>query len=171
MKRADFHYELPPELIAQHPLPRRSASRLLHLDGGDLDVALAELDTAVACEGDRARNYFWRGVVHHLRGEAAPAQFDWGQAGTIALEERASCSRLNDPARLALMRGDVEAARSGYTAALAGPCLLDRLRTEQGYLRRLARCLPDRDDIATVSTWYAESFAAKITAIKATLGP
>ncbi|MCB1679128.1 MAG: tRNA preQ1(34) S-adenosylmethionine ribosyltransferase-isomerase QueA [Halioglobus sp.] len=33
MKRADFHYELPPELIAQHPLPRRSASRLLHLDG------------------------------------------------------------------------------------------------------------------------------------------
>ena len=29
MKRTDFHYELPPELIAQTPLDQRSASRLL----------------------------------------------------------------------------------------------------------------------------------------------
>ena len=29
MKRSDFAYHLPPELIAQHPLPERSASRLL----------------------------------------------------------------------------------------------------------------------------------------------
>lgn len=38
MKKSDFHYELPPELIAQAPLPERSASRLLvvpplHADG------------------------------------------------------------------------------------------------------------------------------------------
>jgi S-adenosylmethionine:tRNA ribosyltransferase-isomerase len=33
MRRADFFYELPPELIAQAPLPERSASRLLCLDG------------------------------------------------------------------------------------------------------------------------------------------
>jgi S-adenosylmethionine:tRNA ribosyltransferase-isomerase len=33
MRRADFQYELPPELIAQAPLPERSASRLLTLDG------------------------------------------------------------------------------------------------------------------------------------------
>ena len=33
MKRSDFFYRLPPELIAQHPLPERSASRLLCLDG------------------------------------------------------------------------------------------------------------------------------------------
>ncbi len=33
MKRSDFHFELPPELIAQHPLAERSASRLLCLDG------------------------------------------------------------------------------------------------------------------------------------------
>lgn len=33
MRRADFHYELPPELIAQAPLPARSGSRLLSLDG------------------------------------------------------------------------------------------------------------------------------------------
>jgi S-adenosylmethionine:tRNA ribosyltransferase-isomerase len=33
MRRRDFHYELPAELIAQTPLPERSASRLLELDG------------------------------------------------------------------------------------------------------------------------------------------
>lgn len=31
MKKSDFHYALPPELIAQVPLPERSASRLLHV--------------------------------------------------------------------------------------------------------------------------------------------
>ncbi|MFV8816930.1 tRNA preQ1(34) S-adenosylmethionine ribosyltransferase-isomerase QueA [Haliea sp. E17] len=35
MKRTDFYYDLPPELIAQHPLAERSASRLLCLDGRD----------------------------------------------------------------------------------------------------------------------------------------
>ncbi|RPE81286.1 tRNA preQ1(34) S-adenosylmethionine ribosyltransferase-isomerase QueA [Vulcaniibacterium tengchongense] len=29
LKKSDFHYDLPPELIAQEPLPERSASRLL----------------------------------------------------------------------------------------------------------------------------------------------
>jgi len=33
MLRSDFHYELPPELIAQAPLEERRASRLLVLDG------------------------------------------------------------------------------------------------------------------------------------------
>jgi S-adenosylmethionine:tRNA ribosyltransferase-isomerase len=33
MRRADFRYELPPELIAQEPAATRSASRLLSLDG------------------------------------------------------------------------------------------------------------------------------------------
>jgi S-adenosylmethionine:tRNA ribosyltransferase-isomerase len=39
----DFDYSLPPELIAQHPAPRRAASRLLHLEAsgriGDLPFA------------------------------------------------------------------------------------------------------------------------------------
>jgi S-adenosylmethionine:tRNA ribosyltransferase-isomerase len=33
MQRSDFHFDLPTELIAQRPLPERSASRLLVLDG------------------------------------------------------------------------------------------------------------------------------------------
>ena len=39
MRRADFHFDLPPELIAQAPLPERSASRLLVLDGAAGAVA------------------------------------------------------------------------------------------------------------------------------------
>ena len=33
MQRTDFHFDLPPDLIAQHPAVERSASRLLALDG------------------------------------------------------------------------------------------------------------------------------------------
>jgi S-adenosylmethionine:tRNA ribosyltransferase-isomerase len=42
MRRDDFHFELPEELIAQRPLPVRSHSRLLSVDGhtGDLDDSL-----------------------------------------------------------------------------------------------------------------------------------
>ncbi|WP_256645232.1 tRNA preQ1(34) S-adenosylmethionine ribosyltransferase-isomerase QueA [Thermomonas paludicola] len=39
MKTSDFHYDLPPELIAQAPLPERSASRLLHVPPGDVPFA------------------------------------------------------------------------------------------------------------------------------------
>ncbi|WP_291510531.1 tRNA preQ1(34) S-adenosylmethionine ribosyltransferase-isomerase QueA [Acidithiobacillus sp.] len=34
MKKSDFYYHLPPELIAQEPLPERSAGRLLLVDPG-----------------------------------------------------------------------------------------------------------------------------------------
>ena len=39
MKKSDFHYDLPPELIAQVPLPERSASRLLVVPTGDAAYA------------------------------------------------------------------------------------------------------------------------------------
>ena len=41
LKTSDFHYDLPQELIAQAPLPERSASRLLHVPPGD--AAFADL--------------------------------------------------------------------------------------------------------------------------------
>ncbi len=34
MRRQDFHYELPEDLIAKQPAPQRSGSRLLSVDGG-----------------------------------------------------------------------------------------------------------------------------------------
>jgi S-adenosylmethionine:tRNA ribosyltransferase-isomerase len=39
VRRTDFHYELPEELIAQQPLAERSASRLLTLDGASGGIA------------------------------------------------------------------------------------------------------------------------------------
>jgi S-adenosylmethionine:tRNA ribosyltransferase-isomerase len=45
MRRADFHYDLPAALIAQHPPATRSASRLLHLPAEEppADRAMLEL--------------------------------------------------------------------------------------------------------------------------------
>jgi S-adenosylmethionine:tRNA ribosyltransferase-isomerase len=46
LKKSDFHYALPPELIAQAPLPERSASRLLVVPPGDApfsDRGIADL--------------------------------------------------------------------------------------------------------------------------------
>ena len=44
MRRRDFHYDLPPELIAQQPLPERGASRLLAMkgDSGEVEDCLFE---------------------------------------------------------------------------------------------------------------------------------
>jgi S-adenosylmethionine:tRNA ribosyltransferase-isomerase len=46
VRRADFQFDLPPELIAQAPLPLRSASRLLLVDGASgscVDRSIADL--------------------------------------------------------------------------------------------------------------------------------
>jgi S-adenosylmethionine:tRNA ribosyltransferase-isomerase len=50
MQLADFDYELPAELIAQHPAKQRAASRLLHLDGTSgamQDLAFSDLPDLV----------------------------------------------------------------------------------------------------------------------------
>ncbi|MEM7565288.1 MAG: S-adenosylmethionine:tRNA ribosyltransferase-isomerase, partial [Pseudomonadota bacterium] len=39
MQLSDFDYHLPPELIAQAPLPERSASRLLQLNPRDNSIS------------------------------------------------------------------------------------------------------------------------------------
>ncbi|MBL0164173.1 MAG: tRNA preQ1(34) S-adenosylmethionine ribosyltransferase-isomerase QueA [Xanthomonadales bacterium] len=43
MKKSDFHFDLPPELIAQQPLAERSASRLLLLDAAKASMADRQL--------------------------------------------------------------------------------------------------------------------------------
>lgn len=43
MRKQDFDYQLPPDLIAQAPLPERSASRLLVVDPAHADVVDSEM--------------------------------------------------------------------------------------------------------------------------------
>lgn len=46
MKKSDFHFDLPPELIAQSPLPERTASRLLVVPGDEeafIDKTVSQL--------------------------------------------------------------------------------------------------------------------------------
>ena len=54
MQLTDFHFELPPELIAQQPLPERSASRLLQVDGAsgaltDFSLSLSDAVVQTLC--------------------------------------------------------------------------------------------------------------------------
>src|SRR5262245_38781339 len=51
MRLDQFDFDLPPELIAQHPPAQRGESRLLHLDGVDgaiRDLAFADLPALIA---------------------------------------------------------------------------------------------------------------------------
>jgi S-adenosylmethionine:tRNA ribosyltransferase-isomerase len=73
MRRSDFHYDLPPELIAQTPLPNRAASRLLVLDGptGQLtDDRFAALPTYLQA-GDLLVLNDTRVIPARLRGHKA----------------------------------------------------------------------------------------------------
>ena len=49
---ADFDYDLPPELIAQFPLPERTGSRLLVVDGGKMEDRRFSEITQLLREGD-----------------------------------------------------------------------------------------------------------------------
>ena len=47
MNLSDFHYDLPAELIAQHPLAQRDASRLMLLNGNSGVVEHRQFDALV----------------------------------------------------------------------------------------------------------------------------
>ena len=70
MRRTDFHYDLPDELIARHPAPQRSGSRLLHLDGatGALHGSPVPRPARPAAAGRPA------GVQRHARDPGAAAR-------------------------------------------------------------------------------------------------
>jgi S-adenosylmethionine:tRNA ribosyltransferase-isomerase len=72
MRRSDFHYSLPPELIAQHPPSERSAGRLLCVDGDDRvrDRRVTDFPDELA-PGDLAVLNDTRVLAARLRGHKA----------------------------------------------------------------------------------------------------
>ncbi|MBS0376425.1 MAG: tRNA preQ1(34) S-adenosylmethionine ribosyltransferase-isomerase QueA [Proteobacteria bacterium] len=111
MTRADFHFELPPELIAQAPAAERSASRLLLVDGARgswRDSAFAALAAQLA-PGDLLVRNDTRVLPARLHGRKAT-----GGAVEILLE------RVLGPARLLAQLRSSKGARPGQRIELPG---------------------------------------------------
>jgi S-adenosylmethionine:tRNA ribosyltransferase-isomerase len=112
---SDFDYELPAELIAQHPAPERAASRLLHLDGDS--GAIADLQfrdiASLLAPGDLLVVNDTRVIKARLRGRK-----DSGGAVEVLIERvldahralaQVRASKVPRPGRKILFAGDVEA--------------------------------------------------------------
>ena len=95
MRLDDFHYDLPPELIAQAPAETRSASRLLHLDGATVNrrevwpdadhegmvVLLAGGEAGVLARWQHAEDrQWWRWTLELSNHRDRPA--DWRPPGS-----------------------------------------------------------------------------------------
>ena len=81
MRIDEFHFELPPELIAQHPAPQRDSSRLLVLNRADASIqhlSFGDLPSLLS-PGDALALNQTRVVPARLRGHGA------GSAGPVEL--------------------------------------------------------------------------------------
>lgn len=94
MKPADFHFDLPPELIAQKPLPERSASRMLVLDrrrGTWTDAAFSDFPSHVgpgdAVVFNNTRVLPARLLGRRAGGAQATGQAPSGQVEALLLEQ------------------------------------------------------------------------------------
>jgi len=111
MRRADFSYPLPQELIARYPAPERGGSRLLALDGGSgalRDLRFADL-AALLAPGDLLVLNDTRVVPARLHGRKAS-----GGACEILLE------RVLGPRRLLAQARASKGLRPGGTVHLPG---------------------------------------------------
>jgi S-adenosylmethionine:tRNA ribosyltransferase-isomerase len=117
MRRADFSYSLPPELIAQQPLPARTASRLLALDGADgalRDLTFADLPMLLR-PGDLLVLNDTRVLPARVQGRK-----DSGGACEILLERMLGPRRFLAQARAskALRPGGIVSLPAGATATV-----------------------------------------------------
>ncbi|MGQ0429240.1 MAG: tRNA preQ1(34) S-adenosylmethionine ribosyltransferase-isomerase QueA [Gammaproteobacteria bacterium] len=111
MRRADFSYPLPQELIARHPLPERSGSRLLALDGatGSLrDLVFTDLPALLA-PGDLLVLNDTRVIPARLVGRKAS-----GGACELLVE------RILGPRRILAQARASKGLRAGGVVQLAG---------------------------------------------------
>ena len=133
MRRSDFEYSLPAELIAQAPLPQRSASRLLLLDGASgrcADHRFSELPTLLA-PGDLLVFNDTRVVPARLSarrssGGRVELLLERALAGHEALVQARASNRLRAGDELASAGGPVRLrARHGdlWQVLLPGPAL------------------------------------------------
>ena len=65
-----------------------SARAAVHLKGGDLDAALADLDTALQLFGDNSEALYLRGLVHQQRDDQPQAEVDRQLAAHLGWPDR-----------------------------------------------------------------------------------
>ena len=135
MRRADFSYPLPRELIAQHPLPQRTASRLLALDGARgavRDLRFTDFPSLLR-PGDLLVLNDTRVLPARLLGRKAT-----GGACELLLE------RILDPRRFLAQARASKGLRPGTSISLPGGATA-RVVAHHGELQELAL---DRDALA-----------------------
>jgi S-adenosylmethionine:tRNA ribosyltransferase-isomerase len=109
---SEFDYELPPELVAQHPAPQRSASRLLRLDarsGALTDLAFSDLPALLGA-GDAVVLNDTRVVKARLAGrKASGGKIELFVERTLGEHEALALIRASHPPQQGseLMVGDV----------------------------------------------------------------
>lgn len=125
---SQFDYELPPELIAQHPAARRDASRLLHLDadGGLHDLQFTDLPTLLR-PGDLLVFNDTRVIKARLRGHK-----ETGGQVEILIE------RILAPARALVHLRASKAPRSGACLLFAAGAVRAQVLGRRGELYELA---------------------------------
>jgi S-adenosylmethionine:tRNA ribosyltransferase-isomerase len=118
LRTADFEYQLPPELIAQEPLPERSASRLLMVLRADRRVAGPDRRSA-----QRPGQAGGRRTIETFRQPAMPAGDSRSVQGGVLVDSRFSQLAALIPAGdlLVLNTTRVRHARLLGTRASGGP--------------------------------------------------
>src|SRR5207244_3276848 len=101
-RTSDFDYYLPPELIAQHPLPDRAASRLLVLDrstGGMRHAQFRDIVELIAPEDVLVLNVS-RVIPARLRGTRVPRSGTRSPGGEAEIRSEEHTSELQSPDHL-----------------------------------------------------------------------
>lgn len=176
MRKSEFNYSLPPELVAQHPASPRTASRLLHLDGASgaiNDLKFTNLPDLLRA-GDLLVFNDTRVIPARLFGhkdsggriEMLIERFHDAQHALAQIR----CSKPPKPGQTLLLEGDVsvvvqkrvgEFYEIAFDAEMAGMAVLDRF----GHVP-----LPpyiDRADTATDRECYQTVYARHRGAVAA----
>jgi S-adenosylmethionine:tRNA ribosyltransferase-isomerase len=124
MDIAQFDYELPPDLIAQHPAERRDASRLLHLDaaGDQQDLHFTDLPKLLR-PGDLLVFNNTRVIKARLRGHK-----DSGGQVEVLVE------RILTPTRALVHLRSSKSPRAGTRLLLADGAIQAEVQGRQGEL-------------------------------------
>jgi len=136
---------------------------LLYLRLGEYKKAMYDLKSSLY-ENKRAnsspealppsRTLFWLGIALDRLGEADDAKLMLSRVADSAKLENKS-TKFTEPARLAILNGDINLAKQLYRSIFAGPYAVDVAKTEEAQLLLLTELYPERQDAKAIKTWFS----------------